>query len=58
MGLDLPTDFRAWVNNLWVENCREHDEFGEPQCDPKEYFSKYKWWLKREFKHQQSLKDS
>ena len=54
MGVDLPTDFRAWVNNLWIENCNERDAYGEPQCDPKEYFNKFKWWLKREYKHQRS----
>ena len=44
--------FRAWVHQLWVDNCEEHDLFKMLKYSEKEYFQKYKWWLKREFKHQ------
>ena len=46
------SDFRAWVHLLWVENCEEHFALSEPVLDAKEYFQRYKFWLKREYQHQ------
>jgi hypothetical protein len=46
------TAFRSWLRIIWLENCREHDDFGELPYSMGEYFQKYKYWLKREFKHQ------
>lgn len=48
----IQTEFRLWINNLWVKNCEERLIVGEQKLDPKTYFKKYKWWLKREFRHQ------
>lgn len=45
------TDFRAWVHQLWVENCEDHFVHAEPRLGEQEYFQKYKYWLKREFRH-------
>ena len=58
MGVDLPTNFRQWVHNLWIENCKEREAWGDTDgcANSKEYFHKYKWWLKREYKHQMSKK--
>lgn len=47
--------FRAWVNQLWVENCEEHLRYAEPRLDQKEYFQRYKYWLKRQYKQQRKL---
>jgi hypothetical protein len=45
------SQFRNWVHSLWVENCEEHSQFGELPYRSQEYWEKYKYWLKREFKH-------
>jgi hypothetical protein len=47
------SDFRAWVHQIWLENCEEHYIHAEPILDVKEYFQRYKFWLKREYEHQQ-----
>lgn len=47
-------EFRRWVTELWYENCKEREAWGDSKgCENStEYFLKYKYWLKREFKHQ------
>lgn len=45
--------FRLWLQNIWFDNCDEHDSFGELPFTMEEYFNRYKYWLKREFKFQQ-----
>ena len=50
--------FSAWLENLWRENCSEHDDYNEPRYSLQEYFAKYKWWLRREYRYQQTLKES
>lgn len=50
--------FRGWVHNLWVENCEEHSQAGLPNYREQEYFRKYRWWLKREYKHQQQIENN
>lgn len=47
------TGFRRWLHELWLQNCDEHREYGELPFSQEEYFQRYKYWLKREFKHQQ-----
>jgi hypothetical protein len=47
------SDFRYWLRELWLQNCDEHREYGELPFSQEEYFQRYKYWLKREFKHQQ-----
>jgi hypothetical protein len=46
--------FRLWVQEIWYENSEEHLTFKENPYTIKEYWERYKYWLKREFKHQQS----
>jgi hypothetical protein len=46
------TEFRGWTHKLWVENCDEHQAFGERPLQAKDYWDKYKYWLKREYQHQ------
>jgi len=47
------TTFRRWLHELWLQNSDEHREYGELPYSQAEYFQMYKYWLKREFKHQQ-----
>lgn len=49
--------FRIWVQNIWTDNTEEHLTFHEKPYTINEYWDKYKYWLKREFKHQQSKQD-
>lgn len=46
------TAFRLWLQKIWQENCEEHQTYGEPVLSIDEYFAKYKYWLKREFRYQ------
>lgn len=48
-----PSRFRTWVNNVWIENCEECQEWKETPPTLKTYWNKYKWWLKREFKYRE-----
>jgi hypothetical protein len=50
--MDKNTEFRHWLRNIWLDNCAEHDEFGELPYTMSEYFQRYKHWLRREFRHQ------
>ena len=50
-------NFRTWLHELWLQNCDEHREYGEMPLTQEQYFQMYKYWLKREFRHQQR-KDS
>ena len=50
--------FSTWLEKLWRENCSEHDDYNEPRYTLQEYFAKYKWWLRREYRYQQTLKES
>jgi hypothetical protein len=47
------SDFRSWLQHMWFENCREHEEFRlTPFPSLKVYFQTYKYWLKREYQFQ------
>ena len=46
------TLFRKWLDNIWRDNCREHEEFGQLPYSLQEYWNRYKYWLKREYRHQ------
>ena len=49
--------FRLWCIEKWFEHCDELRVYGEPlNYDSTHYFNKYKFWLKREYKHQQVSK--
>lgn len=50
------TAFKNWVRNIWYEHKEEVYEWTgkDPGYAMQEYFAKYKYWLKREFKHLQS----
>jgi hypothetical protein len=44
--------FRQWVHNLWLQNCDENMEYHERPYTKQLYWNKYKYWLKREYRHQ------
>jgi hypothetical protein len=44
--------FRHWVNELWMENREERLLYGEEPATITQYWQRYKYWLKREYKHQ------
>lgn len=45
-------DFRSWCTEKWYEHCEEIEAWTghSPRYLSAEYFSKYKWWLRREFR--------
>jgi hypothetical protein len=45
--------FRFWLRNVWLDNCDENDNFNQPKYSLEDYWAKYKWWLRREWRHQQ-----
>jgi CRISPR/Cas system-associated endonuclease Cas1 len=47
------SEFRFWLRHMWLDNCREHEEFNTlPYPSLQAYFQTYKFWLKREFRFQ------
>ena len=48
--------FRMWLNEKWFEHLDELVNLGlpRPEYDVKYYFNQYKYWLKREYKHQRN----
>ena len=53
ISLVKPKPFRMWVNNLYFQNCEEHLTYRENNYTIGEYWNKYKWWLRREYRFQQ-----
>jgi hypothetical protein len=47
------TPFQRWLQNIWRENCREYEDFNQLPYTLPEYWARYKWWLRREYRHQQ-----
>jgi len=46
--------FRNWVHNLWIDNCEERVLYCDgDRLTEQEYFQRFKWWLRREYRHQQ-----
>lgn len=50
--------FRHWLQEMWLEHKDEYSDIGQvvPETDMGAYFTKYKYWLKREYKHQRDSK--
>jgi hypothetical protein len=47
------SSFRRWCQEKWFEHKDELAFYGQPlSYNSEHYFSKYKYWLKREYKHQ------
>lgn len=46
--------FRTWLQERWMEHKDELDSLGiRLDYDVRHYFNKYKYWLKREYRHSQ-----
>ena len=43
--------FKKWVKDLWYENCAEYESYNQIPMPIEVYWQKYKWWLKREYRH-------
>ncbi len=44
--------FRDWCRQMWYEHCDEVESWTRQRVNylSAEYFGKYKWWLRREFR--------
>jgi hypothetical protein len=49
--------FRHWVNEIWMENREERLIYGEEPATIKQYWDRYKYWLKREYRHREKIND-
>ena len=46
--------FRGWVHNLWIENCEERMLYASgDRMTEQEYWHRFRWWLRREWRHRQ-----
>lgn len=45
--------FRNWVLRIWIENTEERNQYHQLPYSIEEYWQRYKYWLKREYKFQQ-----
>ena len=54
----MNSKFRRWLHELWMQNCDEHREYGQPLISKEQYFKTYKYWLKREFRHQEQTEQN
>lgn len=51
-------NFRSWCHEKWFEHKDELAAYGQAlPHSAREYFAKYKYWLKREYQHQQGNKN-
>jgi hypothetical protein len=51
------SNFRHWLQHMWHDHQTEYEGYGQPlSYSIKEYFARYKYWLKREYRHQQGVK--
>lgn len=50
--MNRDSNFRNWLRLIWLENCQEHENYHELPYTLQEYWQKYKWWLRREYRHQ------
>ena len=50
------SEFRTWVQSIWREHCEECREWKDVPLPMETYLTKYKWWLKREFRYRNSVK--
>ena len=50
------SNFRNWLRIIWLENCREHEDHNELPYTLQEYWQRYRWWLRREYRFQNKNK--
>lgn len=44
------SEFRRWVMELWLNNKEEHLNWNQEPYTINEYWSRYKWWIKTEWR--------
>ncbi len=49
MKTPVVKDFRTWAQEIWFQNCEEHDMYYLPRYTQQEYFHQYKWWLRARY---------
>lgn len=49
---DFGSRFRLWVRDLYYQNREEKLTFNENPHSIQQYWDTYKWWLRREYRHQ------
>jgi hypothetical protein len=49
--------FRMWCQAKWYEHIDELIALGQPvpTYDIQQYFARYRWWLRREYRYQKAL---
>jgi hypothetical protein len=52
------SNFRRWVGELWRKNCEEYLTVSQTPYTMEEYWTRYKYWLKREFRYQRNRHDN
>jgi hypothetical protein len=52
--------FRYWLQEMWMKHKDEYLNMRQvvPETDLAQYFQKYKYWLKREYRHQQGKQNA
>jgi hypothetical protein len=50
--------FRDWLKDLYFENREERFYWKDKELSLEEYFNRYKWWLRREYRYQQRKHDA
>jgi hypothetical protein len=50
MDIKPISEFRLWVQRIWMENCEERLTIGEDSVTIKQYWNTYKYWLKRKYR--------
>lgn len=52
------TPFRLWLEQMWYEHKTEVELYTNkfPEYPREEYVKRYRWWLKREYKHRKKQK--
>lgn len=54
MDVKDPSEFRLWIQRIWMENREERLTVGEDPVTIQQYWDNYKYWLKREYRHQRA----
>jgi hypothetical protein len=57
-SLQTVSPFRMWVQNLWIDNCEERLVYKQDPVTQQQYWDTYKWWIKREYRHNNPQKAS
>jgi hypothetical protein len=54
MDVKPTTAFRLWVQRIWMDNREERLTVGQDPVTISQYWNTYKYWLKREYRHQKA----